>query len=92
MAGIFQKLGRLRGDVQGSAAVEFALVAPILVILTLAALDLASLMFDYHRASEATRRAARVAVATRNKAAAAWGLGCCSPISSAELARATAPA
>ncbi len=88
MAGIFQKLGRLRGDVQGSAAVEFALVAPILVILTLAALDLASLI----RASEATRRAARVAVATRNKAAAAWGLGCCSPISSAELARATAPA
>jgi hypothetical protein len=56
-----RKAEKLLLDTRGSAAVEFALVAPILILLTLAALDLASLMFDYHRASEATRRAARVA-------------------------------
>ncbi len=52
---------RLSSDRRGSALVEFALVSSVLVVLSLAALDLAALMFDYHRAGEATRRAARTA-------------------------------
>jgi hypothetical protein len=41
--------------------VSFAFVLPLLVALSLAILEFTVIMFDYHRASEATRRGARLA-------------------------------
>ncbi len=47
---------------EGNVAVEFAFVLPALLILSLAGLEFALIMFDYHNASEATRRGARGAI------------------------------
>lgn len=46
----------------GSVAVEFVFVFPILVLMTMGALDLSFVVFDYHKATEATRRGIRAAV------------------------------
>ena len=45
----------------GAAIVEFAFVAPLLVIMTLAIFEFMMVMFDYHRAGEATRQGVRTA-------------------------------
>lgn len=46
----------------GVAAIEFAFVMPVLLILSIGALEMALLIFDFHNATEATRRGARLAV------------------------------
>lgn len=55
------KLRRLGADQRGESLIGFALVAPILIMLSLAILEFSLVVFDYHRAGEATRRAARLA-------------------------------
>lgn len=45
----------------GSALATFAMAVPVFVGLGLGAIEITMLMFDYHRASEATRRGARTA-------------------------------
>ena len=52
---------RLGADERGESLVGFALVAPVLRMLSLAILEFSLVVFDYHRAGEATRRAARLA-------------------------------
>ncbi|MBL6935017.1 MAG: pilus assembly protein [Alphaproteobacteria bacterium] len=54
-------LRHLPGDENAATAVEFALVFPLLLSLCFGILDFTLLAFDYHRAGEATRRAARTA-------------------------------
>lgn len=60
-----QRVKKLRRDFRraedGEAAIGFGLVLPILVLICLAILEFSIIVFDYHRASEATRRGARVA-------------------------------
>jgi hypothetical protein len=52
---------RLWCDRQGSMAVGFALVIPMIAAVSIAILEFASVSLDYHRAGEATRRGARLA-------------------------------
>jgi hypothetical protein len=47
---------------RGTALVEFGMIAPMLVLLTFAILEFSLVMFEQHRATEATRRGARQAV------------------------------
>lgn len=47
---------------RGTAAIEFAILLPVLLVISVAGLEFALIMFDYHLATEATRRAARVAI------------------------------
>ncbi|MDP6272162.1 MAG: pilus assembly protein [Alphaproteobacteria bacterium] len=51
---------KVRRDRRGVTAIEFALVAPLLVGLTLGLIDFALVMLEFNQASEATRRATRV--------------------------------
>ena len=51
---------RLRRDDRGEAIVGFAFVMPVLVLLSLAIFEFGLVMFDFHRAGEATRRAVRL--------------------------------
>ncbi|MSP83616.1 MAG: pilus assembly protein [Alphaproteobacteria bacterium] len=57
-----RRIRRLARDRRGVEAVEFALIAPILVIVTVGVLELGLMVFDYHRAGEATRRGVRTAI------------------------------
>ncbi len=50
---------------RGSAAVEFGMIAPLLVLITFAILEFSLVLFEQHRATEATRRGARQAVIAR---------------------------
>lgn len=50
---------RLGRDERGGIAVPFALLAPMLVLLSLGTVEISTLMFEWHRTSEATRWAAR---------------------------------
>lgn len=54
---------RRRGGIgeSGEAVISFAFIAPMLILLSLGILELSLLMFEHGRASEATRRGARVA-------------------------------
>ncbi len=47
---------------RGTAAMEFALILPALLLLTIGSLEVGLIMFDYHRVSEATRRGVRTAL------------------------------
>ena len=47
---------------KGTTAVEFGLILPALLLLTLGALEGGLIMFDYHKISEATRRGLRTAL------------------------------
>jgi Flp pilus assembly protein TadG len=51
-------LGR---DRHGGAMIEFGVIAGILALVSVAIVDLSLLVFDYARATEATRRATRIA-------------------------------
>ena len=51
----------LRGGTSGESIVGFAILAPILLTVTLGIMEFSLTIFDYHRASEATRRGARLA-------------------------------
>ncbi|MHA1598562.1 MAG: TadE/TadG family type IV pilus assembly protein [Alphaproteobacteria bacterium] len=52
---------RFLSDEGGEAAVGFAFVMPVLVLISLSILEFSLIVFDYHRAGEATRRGARTA-------------------------------
>lgn len=58
-AGRLRALWRCR---RGTAAIEFAFLLPVLLVISVAGLEFALIMFDYHLATEATRRAARIAI------------------------------
>ncbi len=46
---------------RGAASVEFAIIAPMLVLITFGILEFSLVLFEQHRATEATRRGARQA-------------------------------
>ena len=48
-------------DQSGEVALAFGLILPLLVVLSLAIVEFTLVIFDYSRASEATRLAARIA-------------------------------
>ena len=43
----------------GATAIEFAFILPALVVFTVGLIEMALILFDYHRAGEATRQAVR---------------------------------
>ena len=47
---------------RGTAATEFAMILPALLLLTIGSLEVGLIMFDYHKVSEATRRGLREAL------------------------------
>lgn len=55
----FRRLLRCR---EGATAVEFAIVMPLLLVVSLGALEMSLLMFEMHNANDATRRGVREAV------------------------------
>ncbi len=57
--------GGLWRDVSGIAAVSFALIAPLLIALMVGIIEFSLIAFDYGRATEATRRAVRIATIER---------------------------
>ncbi len=57
---IARRLRRAGSDQSGEALVGFGILLPVLVLVCLSILEFSLIVFDYHRASEATRRAARV--------------------------------
>lgn len=46
----------------GAVAIEFAFIFPALIAFTIGILEFGLVLFDFHRASEATRRAGRLAI------------------------------
>ena len=46
----------------GAVAIEFALILPALLVFTIGVLEFGLILFDYHRASEATRRGSRLSL------------------------------
>ena len=52
-------LNRFWRHVRGGVAIEFAFVFPLLLAFTIAVLEFGIILFDYHRAGEATRRGVR---------------------------------
>lgn len=61
MAGRHSLVALIRRDERGEAAVGFGLMLPVLVALTFGVLEFSLVTFDFHRATEAARRAARSA-------------------------------
>jgi Flp pilus assembly protein TadG len=60
-----EEMRRLRGMLKrqdGGVALEFALIAPLLFAVTLGALEIAFIAYDFHAATEATRRGVRQAI------------------------------
>jgi Flp pilus assembly protein TadG len=55
-------IAKWRRDRRGTAAVEFALILPLLLLVTIGSLEIGLIMFDYHKVSEATRRGLRTAL------------------------------
>jgi Flp pilus assembly protein TadG len=53
---------RLRGDTAGGAAVEFALVLPVLLLMVMGILDFGRALNTHHVVTDASREAARRAV------------------------------
>ncbi len=70
---------RLWRDDRGEAFVGFAFALPVLVLLSLAIFEFSLVMFDFHRAGEATRRAVR-SVAISNPVADVSGFSAGSTI------------
>ena len=61
-SGVFRRRAPwLAADNGGESIIGFAFAFPILVALSLGILEFSLLVFDYHRAAEATRRGARLA-------------------------------
>ena len=53
---------RAARDRSGAAAVEFALIAPVLFLLTLGIIEVGMILLEWHRIGEAARDGARVAL------------------------------
>lgn len=49
-------------DRRAAVGVEFALILPTLVLMTVGALEVGFIVFEYHEATEASRRGARIAL------------------------------
>jgi Flp pilus assembly protein TadG len=60
LAALIQRL--CRNSQEGATAVEFALIAPLLVLFSAGLLDFSLILYDFHRYSEVTRRGVREAV------------------------------
>ncbi len=58
---VIKSLLRGRRAESGEAVLTFAILLPVLLALSLGILEFSLVMLDYNRASEATRRAARIA-------------------------------
>jgi Flp pilus assembly protein TadG len=56
------KLQRLFADCRGESLIGFGFLLPLLLLVSFGAVEMALVAFDFHRAGEATRRAARIAV------------------------------
>jgi Flp pilus assembly protein TadG len=54
--------GRFARDRSGATAIEFVFIFPVLLVLTLGLLELTLILYDYHRAGEVMREAARTFV------------------------------
>ena len=54
-------LRRIAGDERGDAILSIGILLPLLVALTFGILEFSLVMFDFHRAGEAVRRATRMA-------------------------------
>jgi Flp pilus assembly protein TadG len=65
-----RQLPRRRRNQEGAAAVEFALILPILMLLTLGALDMGHMYYIDHLITNASREAARYAAKYTGAAAA----------------------
>ncbi len=61
MSKLRQTLLRLKAATEGLAAVEFAVLAPVMLGLGFGIVDMGLLVFEYHRAGDAARRATRTA-------------------------------
>ncbi len=53
---------RFLGDVRGAMAVEFAILVPIIIVVTAALFEFVWLMYDYQAATDATREGVRAAL------------------------------
>jgi len=60
LPGLARRLRGLEKEESGEALIGFGILLPILVLVCLSILEFSLVVFDYHRASEATRRAARI--------------------------------
>lgn len=69
-----RRLLRLLACRRGATALEFAFIAPVLLTVSLGALEIALIVYDYHAATEATRRGIRQAL-TGTPVATLTGLG-----------------
>ena len=56
---VWRKLWRRR---DGGVALEFAFIAPLLLTVTMGALEITLIVYDFHAATEATRRGVRQAI------------------------------
>lgn len=55
-------IGRFARDRSAATAIEFVFIFPVLLVLTFGLLELTLILYDYHRAGEAMRTAARTFV------------------------------
>lgn len=62
MRGLLRAVFLAARNRRGTAAVEFAFVAPVLFVLTLGIVEIGMILLEYHRMGEATRRGTREAV------------------------------
>jgi Flp pilus assembly protein TadG len=59
---MLRRLARLLACRRGATALEFAFIAPALLTVSLGALEISLIVYDYHAATEATRRGVRQAI------------------------------
>jgi Flp pilus assembly protein TadG len=57
-----QAINKWRNCRRSTAATEFAMILPALLLLTIGSMEVGLIMFDYHKVSEATRRGLRTAL------------------------------
>ncbi len=62
MGALLRRIRRLRRNEEGAVAIEYAFVLPVLLVVSMAALDGSLLMHEMHNGTEATRRGAREAL------------------------------
>tara|TARA_B100000315_G_C14326300_1_gene473183 strand:- start:1 stop:561 length:561 start_codon:yes stop_codon:yes gene_type:complete len=55
-------MAKFRRNNSGEAMISFGILLPALVLISFGVIETSLVVFDFHRASEATRRAARMAI------------------------------
>ena len=58
---LLRRLRRVISDTGGASAIEFIVSIPVILLISSGIIEFTLLIFDYHRATEATRRGARLA-------------------------------